>query len=137
MFCPTKDKVLTEHKANVIYEIVCPGCGERYVGKTDRCFKTRMLEHGERVDQPMNQHLKNCNDFHDLTDIFNLAQLFGESHGINHNEHILNAVLNNCNVLDSNDNWSQLAFLEAFYIKKLRPKINDGLKASKELQLFG
>ena len=85
----------------------------------------------------MNQHLKNCNDFHELTNMFNLIQLFGEPHGINHKEHIVNAVLNNSKVLDSNDNWSQLAFLEAFYIKKLRPKINDGLKASKELQLFG
>ena len=96
-----------------------------------------MLEHGKQVDQPMNQHLKKCNNFHDLTGMFNLTRLFGESHLINHEEHILNAVLNNCKVLDSNDNWSQLAFLEAFYIKKLRPKINDGLKASKELQLFG
>ncbi|XP_066914554.1 uncharacterized protein [Clytia hemisphaerica] len=137
MFCPTKDKVLTEHKAKIIYEIVCPGCGERYVGKTDRCFKTRMIEHGKRVDQPMNHHLNNCSSFHDLTDMYNLAQLFGESQGINHKEHILKAVLNNCKILDSNDNWSQLAFLEEFYIKKLRPKINDGLKASKELQLFG
>ena len=85
----------------------------------------------------MNQHLKHCNEFYELTNMFNLFQLFGESHEINHKEHTLNAVLNNAKILDTNDNWSQLAFLEAFYIKKLRPKINDGLKASKELQLFG
>lgn len=137
MFCPTKDKILNDHKANVIYEINCPGCGEKYVGKTDRCFKTRMLEHGRRADQPMHQHLKHCIEFHDVTNLFALTRLFGNSDGINHKEHMINAVLNNCKILDTNDNWSQLSFLEAFYIKKLRPKINDGLKASKELQLFG
>ena len=26
MFCPTKDKVTKEQKANVIYKTICPGC---------------------------------------------------------------------------------------------------------------
>lgn len=37
---------------------------------------------------------------------------------------------------DSNDNWSQLAFLEAFYIKNLEPCINEGIKISRELDIF-
>ena len=32
MFCPTKDKIPTLQKANVIYKIKCPACGEEYVG---------------------------------------------------------------------------------------------------------
>ena len=96
-----------------------------------------MLEHGRRADQPMHQHLKHCIEFHDVTNLFAFTRPFGNSDGINHKEHMVNAVLNNCKILDTNDNWSQLSFLEAFYIKKLRPRINDGLKASKELQLFG
>ena len=55
---------------------------------------------------------------------------------LNHKAHVLNGVLNNCDIIDSNDNWSQLCFLEVFYIKKLSPSINNGLKTSKELQLF-
>ena len=111
MFCPSKDKVLTEHKANVIYEIICPGCGEKYIGKTDRCFKTRMLEHGKRADQPMHQHLFNCNEFHEITNLFSLPCLFGNSDGIDYKEHIINTVLNNCKILDSNDNYPMSYFV--------------------------
>ena len=57
MFCPTKDKVTKEQKANVIYKIICPECNNVYVGKTDRCFGIHMNEHGTRSDQPMHQHL--------------------------------------------------------------------------------
>ena len=52
------------------------------------------------------------------------------------NLHIMNAVHHNLKILDYDSNWSQLCFLEAFYIKTLKPKINAGLKASKELQPF-
>ena len=55
---------------------------------------------------------------------------------INSKQHIYNAVMNNSTIVDTNTNWSQLCFLEAFYIKRFSPQINNGLKASKELQLF-
>ena len=48
--------------------------------------------------------------------------------------HLHNVVINNVKILDKNDKWSQLQFLEAYYIKKLAPEINFGLKSSKELQ---
>ena len=38
----------------------------------------------------------------------------------------------NFDVTDSNDNWLQLAFLEAFYIKNFNSSTNEGIKASKE-----
>ena len=53
MFCPTKDKVSWDQKANVIYIIQCPGCHNDYVGKTDRNLITRLSEHGRKEDQPM------------------------------------------------------------------------------------
>ena len=59
-----------------------------------------------------------------------------ETVNIDIKEHLINAVLNNCGVIDQIDYWSQLSFLEAYYIKTLKPEINDGLKASKELDLF-
>ena len=52
------------------------------------------------------------------------------------NSHIMNAVHNNSKILDYNNSWPQLCFLEAFYIKTLKPKMNADLQASKELQLF-
>ena len=60
----------------------------------------------------------------------------GETVDIDIKEHLINAVLNNCRIIDQNNNWPQSSFLEAYYIKTLKPEIDDGLKASKELDLF-
>lgn len=38
--------------------------------------------------------------------------------------------------MDPNDYWSELGFLEAFYVKNLKATISEGLKPSKELDLF-
>ena len=99
------------------------------MGKTDRCFVIRMNEHGTRSDQPMHQHLTNCTAFQETVNINALPELFNDSKQIDHKAHVLNGVLHNCDIIDSNDNLSQLCFLEAFYIKKLSPSINNGLKA--------
>ena len=42
MFCSVKDKIPTYQKSNVIYTIKCPGYGEDYAGKSDRCVTTRL-----------------------------------------------------------------------------------------------
>ena len=35
MFCNTKDNIPIEQKSNVTYRITCPGCFQKYVGRTD------------------------------------------------------------------------------------------------------
>ena len=45
-YCTVKEKIPQEQSSSVIYQITCPGCLKRYVGKTDRCFHIRMNEHG-------------------------------------------------------------------------------------------
>ena len=50
LFCNTKDSISAEQKSNVLYRITCPGCFQKYVGKTDRNFTTRLDEHGTKVD---------------------------------------------------------------------------------------
>ena len=50
MFCSAKDKIPTHQKSNVVYSIRCPGCGDEYIGKTDRCVITRMSEHATHAD---------------------------------------------------------------------------------------
>ena len=139
MFCPTKDPVPTDQKSHVIYKIICPGCQKWYIGKTDRCFLTRMKEHGKKIEQPMYQHLQNCTYFIENLQLLSLPTFredVPETPDIDLQEHILNAVINNSSIICRNFNWSQLSFLEAFYIKKYAPYINNGLKASKELQIF-
>ena len=115
----------------MIYRITCPGCNDTYIGKTDRCIITRLKEHGERTEQPMYQHLLKCQSFHENVEMLNV--LYND---VNEELHIYNAVLNNFEIVATNHQWSQLDFLEAYYIKHERPGINEGLKASKELQIF-
>ena len=78
----------------------------------------------------------NCPQFLKELSILNLPISDNNSSEIELNSHIMNAVHHKSKILDYNNNWSQLCFLEAFYIKTLKPKINAGLKASEELHLF-
>ena len=63
MFCSAKDKIPTHQKANAVYSIRHSGCGDKNIGKTDRCVITRMREHATCADQPMFQHLVHCEKF--------------------------------------------------------------------------
>ena len=40
--------------------------------------------------------------------------------------HLNNVVINNVKILDKNNKWGQLQFLEAYYLQKLAPEINIG-----------
>ena len=46
------------------------------------------------------------------------------------------AVIENTEVIDHNDNWAHLQYVQAYCIKVMSPVINIGLKVSKERQLF-
>ena len=99
-------------------------------------MQTRLDEHGARNDQPMFRHLTNCEPFNQLVQLHHLADIDKMSCHVYLDARIFTAVLENYEILDFNSNWSQLCFLEAYYIKLKKPKMNDGLKASKELELF-
>ena len=62
MFCPTKDRISWNQRANVIYLIQCPSCHNDYVGKTSRNLITRLSELGKKEDQPMFQHFRSCEE---------------------------------------------------------------------------
>ena len=101
--CSVKDKIPVVQRSSVVYQITCPGCLKRYVGKTDRCFHIRMNEHGRKPDQPMHRHLQNCSYFQQLG-LYSLP-CDGKIVGIDIKEHLINAVLNNCCIIDQNSNW--------------------------------
>ena len=48
----------------------------------------------------------------------------------------VNFVQMNTRIIDRHKNWNVLLFKEAIKIKEIKPTLNTGLKASKELQLF-
>lgn len=53
-----------------------------------------------------------------------------------HRDKNINLVKSNVRVIDSHKNWNVLLYKEALKIKELKPVLNDGLKASKELDHF-
>ena len=55
---------------------------------------------------------------------------------VNVNKFNVSQIRNNTIILDKATNWNVLLFKEALYIKRQKPSLNCGLKASKELQLF-
>ena len=101
-------------------------------------LSSRMNEHGTRDIEPMFKHLSKCEMLKETCNLYALPSLYNESdpNKISLTSHILSAVSQNHEILDFSYNWSQLLFLEAYYIKKHDLVINHGLKASKELLLF-
>ena len=77
----------------------------------------------------MHRHQTNCCNFQKLGQIYPLPC---DSKIVSIDflrKHSINAVLNNCRVYDQNNNWLQLRFLGADYIKTLKAEINNDLKA--------
>ena len=137
-YCNIKDEVPHDLRNHVIHKIKYPGCNGCYIGKTERCLTTRINEQGTKETVPMFNDLSECESFKDCCCLYSLSLLFSEDEheDISLTSHIFNAALQNHEMLDSNRHWSQLAFMEAYYIKNHDPIINHGLKASKELLLL-
>ena len=92
MFCPTKDRISWNQKANVTYIIQCPGCHNDYVGKADRNLITRLSEHGKKEDQPMFQHFLSGEEFNYKLNLYSLADTFSDTRTVDHIEHVYNSV---------------------------------------------
>ena len=84
----------------------------------------------------MFQHLQHCEKFLETMTLYQLPDIDTDVSTVSLQAHIASAVSDNWKILDFNTNWIELCFLESLYIKRLKPKINEGLKASKELLLF-
>ena len=64
-FCLT-DQISDLSRNDVIYEITCPGCDKKYIGKTERRLETRLTEHCKHFDpSAVAQHFHNT--FHTTT----------------------------------------------------------------------
>ena len=136
-FCSNKDPVPENLRAHVIYEFQCPGCKAKYIGKTDRCLGLRLDEHSHAETSAIGKYLNECEHFHFIVNLYNISVFSDLDQAvIQHYYHIHAAVLQNTRIIDKNNNWSQLCFLESLYIKRRNPTLNVGIKATKELVLF-
>ena len=143
VFCNNKDKTSFLCQSNVVYKFVCPGCNSSYVGKTERTLSARTAEHAwSSNDSAIKFHLDSCDAFNDILCIHNMSPSlfsdtwFSDAGSDNHRALRIELVQNNTTIIDRHNNWNILLFKEALKIKELKPCLNSGLKASKELQLF-
>ena len=123
MFTNMKDKTPKENKSNVVYEFTCQKCSNSYIGIIERTLLERAKEHAYKDnDSAINKHLQSCYEPDDLTN--------------KTNKELVDLVVNNTKVIDSARNWNLLLYKEALHIKRRKCVLNNGLQASKELQLF-
>ena len=124
-----KDQIPNLMKSYAVYQFNCPGCKYSYISKTeyDLCTITEKHTCSEK-ESAIYDHINNCSYIEDLfrfnNDSFDKA-LFS-----------INSVQSNTKVLDSVHDWNILLIKEALLIKENMPKLNNVLKASKDLKLF-
>ena len=84
----------------------------------------------------MHQQLLKSEHYVDIVNLMRLPGINSTSTSIVKKSYLLKAILSNACLVDSFRNWSRTLFSEAFYIKALASKVNDGSKASHKLILF-
>ena len=126
-----------EQRNHIIYKIKCPGCNDCYIGTIEICLIPRITEHGSKATETKCLNIswnKKC-----LKIVIGCIPFCYYSMKMNTTclwHHTFNTVLQNHEMLESNCNWYQLAFLDMFYPKNQDPIIDHGLNASKKLLLF-
>ena len=52
-------------RSHLVYQITCPRCNSRYIGKTDQYLKVRLQKH-KCPSQPVGKHLRNCDALNEV-----------------------------------------------------------------------
>ena len=118
--------------SGIVYEYTCPGCSERYIGKTESTLFNRTNQHAwKQKDSAVYKHFKECEG---LAHIKGLLQCDAEM--VDDKQLQINTVRDNTKIIGRSDNWRILAFKESLKIKDKKPSLNNGVKATKDLCLF-
>ena len=94
-----KDRLAQGMRSHIIYDIKC-GCGQNYIGKTDRHYQTRHQEHitGKPLKTAITKHL--ISSGHPATSC-------------------------EMNIIGSDPMVKRLSIKETYFIKNLKPSLND------------
>ena len=99
-----------------------------------------MLLGHRRKESAIYKHLHDCDNIKHIQDLYNLPDIFTNGNNspstVMNKEFLTQTVRDNTNIIDRDDNWNLLLYKEAYHIKRLKPFLNNGLKASRELRLF-
>ena len=132
LFTSKKDKTPLLGNSFVVYEYSCPGCSEKYIGKTESTLFNRTKQHAwTQKDSAVFKHFDQCDGWGHIK---GLLQCDAES--VNQMLLQTNTVRDNTKIIGKADNWQVLAFKESLKIKDKRPTLNHGVKAAKDLCLF-
>ena len=119
-------------KSYVVYQFNCTGFNNSFIGKTERNLCTRTEEHAfSDNESAIYEHINNCS-YYDY--IENLLRFNNDS--FDKALFSIDSVQSNTKVIDSAYDWNILLIKEALLIKQKMPKLNNGLKAPKNLRLF-
>ena len=136
-----KDQVPLLSKSHVVYKFICPGCQSAYIGKTDRTLFVRTHEHAiSDKESAIYKHLRTCDHLLFIRNLCNLPDTLNTDIVpplVSYDkEYFTQVVRDNTTVLDCDNNWNLLLYKEAYFIKRLAPSLDNGLKSSRELCLF-
>ena len=113
-FVSCKDKTSTKYHSSVVYEFTCPGCNNRYIGKTDRCFYTRIKEHARDSKSEIFEHITSCELFQHIKSILELYP--DDQTNLSQTCILPEFIFNNSKIIDRSDHWSLLLFKESLAI---------------------
>ena len=131
-FTSNKDRIPLMSNSSVIYEYSCPGCAEKYIGKTESTLFNRTKEHAWcQKDSAIYQHFEQCEGWSHIKGLLSMDDVDTDRRELQ-----ISTVRENTKVIRRADNWQTLAFKESLAIKDRKPSLNNGIKAAKELCLF-
>lgn len=131
-FTSNKDKIPLLSNSGIVYEYTCPGCSERYIGKTESTLYNRTKQHAwMQKDSAVYKHFNSCEGWAHIKGIMQL-----DAEMVNQKELQTNTVQTNTKIIGRADNWQTLAFKESLKIKDKKPSMNCGVRACKDLCLF-
>ena len=87
-----------------------------------------MDEHRTKYDQPMYQHHTDCVEFAEYLKFYVLPDIDGVNNITSKELHLHNVVTENTDIIDYNNNWAHLQYVEAYYLKTMSPEIIIGRK---------
>ena len=131
-FTSNKDRIPMLSNSCVVYEYECPGCSDKYIGKTETTIFNRTREHGwTQKDSAVFKHFRNCEGWSHIRGILEC-----DAESVDERNLQIQTVRENTKIIGRSDDWRILAFKESLAIKEQKPSLNHGIKAAKELCLF-
>ena len=96
------DKTLC-NRQSVVYKITCNTCNKFYLGSTIRPLHIRIREHSINTSSSVYEHIQSCNNQSTFSNITRTTT----------------------SIISTDKDATNLRLREAYYIKKMKPEIND------------